>query len=499
MEKIKTIKIHPAIGIARVGNSPGEFFIGPEFPGGGTPPPGGYKDRNYRVKRQAARFRLFGYDRHGKLVKELDATDATIDWSVHLANAKAAWHQFAGLAKNTPPRNAAVANRARLIIDPGPRSVSGLMQSARFDTGSFMGKKVPLGELRTDELGRLLVLGGFGHSDSPVNAPITTFANNDGWHDDVSDGPVTATVRLHGSDKVMHAAGAWVIVGPPKFAPAIDNITTLYDVLLQVAVDKLGYVLPAKPSFTHDVYPILERAMRMKWVSKLSGSAHQTLVAVIPPPGSAKARAAIFQHLRNPSDGSGGDMPMVWSDHYGMQADARDAVRLHTEMGEAENQPVTRIQYRVMEQWQDGDFVSDWSGTPAPEAAISPAGLDRAALEPCVGGAFYPGIEAGWLMRDVYHFQEPFRLSHSGLVAGDITKQMSVPWQSDFNDCQFEDPLAWWPAQRPDDVFPARGNTQLQWTRGIVNSPEDMIAKWHRLGFVVQKGDRYVESRRKGR
>ena len=32
MEKIKTIKIHPAIGIARVGNSPGEFFIGPEFP-----------------------------------------------------------------------------------------------------------------------------------------------------------------------------------------------------------------------------------------------------------------------------------------------------------------------------------------------------------------------------------------------------------------------------------------------------------------------------------
>ena len=102
-------------------------------------------------------------------------------------------------------------------------------------------------------------------------------------------------------------------------------------------------------------------------------------------------------------------------------------------------------------------------------------------------------------MRDVYHFQEPFRLSHSGLAAGDVTKQMSVPWQSDFNDCQLEDPLAWWPAQRPDDVFPARGNAQVPWTRGIVNSPEDMIEKWHRLGFVVQKGDRYVESRRKAR
>ena len=499
MAQIRTIKIHPAIGIARVGNSPDEFFIGPELPGDRTVPAGGYKDRQYRVKRQAARFRLFGHDAHGVLVKELDATDAIITWTVHLANNKAAWHQFRGMATGTPLRNAGVADRTRLSIDPGARSVSGLVQSAHFDTGSFMGTNVPLGEIRTDERGRLLVFGGFGHSESPVNAPITTFANNDGWHDDVSDGPVTATVKLHGSDHVIHASGAWVIVGPPKFAPAIDSIMTLYDVLLQVAADKLGLALPAKPSFTQDIYPILDRATKLKWVSKLSGSAHQTLAAVIPPPGLASVRAAIFQRLRNPADGSGGDMPMVWSDHYGMQADERAAIRQHAAMGEAENQPVTRVQYRVMAQWKDADFVSDWSDPPPPASQITPAGLDRAALEPCVGGAFYPGIEAGWLVRDVYRFQEPFRLSHAGLAAGDITKQMSVPWQSDFNDCQFEDPLAWWPAQRPDDVFPARGNAQLPWTRGIVSSPEDMVAKWHRLGFVVRKGDRYVESKRKAR
>ena len=29
---ITHIKIHPAIGVARVGNSPDEFFIGPERP-----------------------------------------------------------------------------------------------------------------------------------------------------------------------------------------------------------------------------------------------------------------------------------------------------------------------------------------------------------------------------------------------------------------------------------------------------------------------------------
>ncbi|MEO8427646.1 MAG: LodA/GoxA family CTQ-dependent oxidase, partial [Verrucomicrobiota bacterium] len=71
MAAIKTIKIHPAIGIARVGNSPTEFFIGPELPGKHKQPFGGYKDAQGRIKRQAARFRLFGYDSHGKLVKEI--------------------------------------------------------------------------------------------------------------------------------------------------------------------------------------------------------------------------------------------------------------------------------------------------------------------------------------------------------------------------------------------------------------------------------------------
>ena len=498
IKAIKAIKIHPAIGIARVGNCPTEFFVGPEIPGVREMPPGGYKDKSYRVKRQAARFRLFGYDQHGKLVKEIDASDASIHWTVQLANKKAAWHRFEGLNQHTGLRNASVHDRASLGIDPGPRSLTGKRRVALFDTGSFLGVTVPLGEMRTDERGRLLVLGGFGHSASPGNRPITTFANNDGWHDDVSDGPVTATVQLHGTNVTIDAKSAWVIVGPPKFAPAIDSISTLYDVLRQVAVDKLGLPVPPRPSFTHDIYPLLARVTQMKWVSRLSGSAHATLAAVLPPPGPDAVRKAIFQRLRNPADGSGGDMPMIWSDHYGMQSDDRAAPRARAAMDEAENQPITKLQYRMMEQWKNGDFDNDWNGPPVAATEVTPSGLDRAALEACVGGAFYPGIEAGWLMRDVYHFDEPFRLSHAQRAAGDVTKQMSVPWQSDFNDCQFEDPLVWWPAQRPDDVFLAHGTEPVAWTRELINSPEDMIAKWHRLGFVVKRGQRYVETRRKG-
>src|SRR5437660_12638030 len=78
VQLIKTVKIHPAIGIARVGNSPTKFFIGPEKPGVHRRPNGGYRDKQVRIERQAARIRLFGYDKKGRLVQEITANDANI-------------------------------------------------------------------------------------------------------------------------------------------------------------------------------------------------------------------------------------------------------------------------------------------------------------------------------------------------------------------------------------------------------------------------------------
>jgi len=385
--------------------------------------------------------------------------------------------------------------------------VNGPNQRASFDAGTFLGTPVPLGDMHSDRNARLLVLGGFGRSASPTNAALTTFANNDGWHDDVSDGPVTATVKFKSNGATVEAVGAWVIVGAPKFAPQIDNVITLYDTLLQVAVDKLGLKLPAKPSFTKDIYPLLQRAIKMKWVSgmvahpmahadelhpeheehhgEVTGPAHATLSAVIPPPGSASDRAAIFDKLRDPAlpptqPAGESDMPMIHSDFYPVEV----------------NQPLTKVQYGMMKKWKKGNFINDWSNPPAKSRLVTPAGLDRAALESCVGGAFYPGIEASWLLRDTYTYSEPFRLDPTNLRAGDVTKQMAVPWQADFTDCAQEGELAWWPAQRPDDVFPETGGPQVPWTRNIVNSMSDMVQKWHRLGFVVKKGRKFVETER---
>src|SRR5262245_35188876 len=86
--------IHPGIGVARVGDSADEYFIGPELVDGSSREPGYYRDGAGALKRQAARFRLYGFNAAGQIVRELTADNADIGWTVHLANKKAQWYQF---------------------------------------------------------------------------------------------------------------------------------------------------------------------------------------------------------------------------------------------------------------------------------------------------------------------------------------------------------------------------------------------------------------------
>jgi hypothetical protein len=128
--------IYPSIGVARVGNSPDEWLLGPETPDPLPLPPGAYRDKKGRLKRQAARFRVYGVNAQGRIVRELTGqADAKIAWSVKLANTKSAWYGFqlaldipeAASAPPTVLRNAAIADRERLghhargAHDLGPR------------------------------------------------------------------------------------------------------------------------------------------------------------------------------------------------------------------------------------------------------------------------------------------------------------------------------------------------------------------------------------------
>src|SRR2546422_341225 len=116
MANTKTLEIHPAIGISRVGNSQ-EFFIGPE-PGAAIPTDRRDATADRKLKRQAARFRVYSCERdpNGNLVSfhELTMAEAKITWTVHLANRKATGPAFRKASvPNTDPtfrRNGATGN-----------------------------------------------------------------------------------------------------------------------------------------------------------------------------------------------------------------------------------------------------------------------------------------------------------------------------------------------------------------------------------------------------
>lgn len=488
---IVSAKIHPAIGIARVGNSPDEFFVGPEAPGNPPLPDGGFKDAQGRIKRQAARFRIYGYDADGHVVRELTADDADIAWTVHLANTKASFKQFQShfIPTEAPLRNLNVEDRSLLEIDPKARTIRG--RSTRndefgtpyaFDTGMFFRKLVYLGELRTDAAGRLLVLGGRGDSQ-PTESKyryIRQYVNNDFWHDDVSDGPVTATVTVGG--KTLDVTPAWVIVGPPDFAPFTQNLVTAYDVMREVAIGKGWLPAPATVSFTRDIYPILARGVGYTFVSANSLRGHgiseggdllspDTFKNLSSNDDTAKrARRALFERMRSPNfetaQASYQYMPQLAGD-FGQAATGDPRLWLS----------VTKLQYEALQAWADGKFDADWPagldprrGPAWPPLDAIPAGhqpdaLDRAAVEACVGGAFYPGIEMTYVIRNPDLYAEPFRLDAKTLEPGGMSRWMALPWQADFYECYD----VWWPAQRPDDVVTesAYQDALAVWNSGV--------------------------------
>lgn len=509
-QKIAKIKIHPAIGIARVGNAgfvagvptvpadPSDFFVGPEKPYQTSPPAGGYK-RNGRVRRQAARFRLFGYDADDNLIGEITSEQADITWNVELANKKASFRKFAGLSTDGELRNEFVqgARREKLEIKPGTRSLDGPDKSAVFDGGKFSDfagdtehtvDDICLGQIQTESTGRLLVLGGDGTGGSPLGKDIGSFVNNDGWYDTMADGPVNATVILNGGKEFV-AEGAWVICTPPKFAPALRNVVTLYGVLFDRFVEKEKWLsLPGRPSFRFDIFPFLETAIQLRWLISSAGRIHD-IVSDAFPPADKSTREDIFKRLRHPIESKnfpGMNMPMLFDDRNGWD---RDGSRGLT---------VTKSMYAMLEKWVSGEFENDWDGAPPiPPSEITPEGLDRAALENCSGGGFYPGIEAGWMMRDELKFIEPFRLDTTELSAGDISRQMAVPWQADYLKCsRSRGSIGWWPQQRPDDVFVEGVSSSVAWTREKIRDHQDMVNHWHELGFIVNNGTRFVETER---
>ncbi|RZL85273.1 MAG: hypothetical protein EOP32_00415 [Rhodococcus sp. (in: high G+C Gram-positive bacteria)] len=458
-------KIHPAIGVARVGNSPDGFFIGPEAPGspgvetddaGVEAPLTRYKVGG-QVKRQAARFRVFAYEQDARgnleLVGEVGPR-AHVEWSVDLANRKAA---FAGEVGPAAPRNTDIADRDSLIIRPDQPARITVDQPPQDLSGTLLGQQVYLGEIRTDPAGRLIVLGGRGTSGSvPPGQPLNEFANNDRWYDDVSDGPVTATVTQPGQAPVVVHEPAWVVVAPPDFAPSVDAVVSLYDIAFQAAIDKGAIQAEPVPSFTRHIKPRIERTASLRWVDDWNQWADLSAVdwatLADPAPAAQNARAHMAGRVKTP----------------GLTLFA-----------------LPRFLKTYLDQWVAGDFVSDLDIPPADEPL--PLQLDRAALEHCSGNNFFPGIEGGQNLKDKDIYARPLRLDPTNLgkvYPGCLTEIMALPWQADFYDCESG---VWWPTQRPDHVMTSANAippSKTEWEKPI-NGYQNMVDHVLRLGFIV--------------
>lgn len=574
-------RIHPSIGFSRVGTSD-DYYLAPEtltgLPTGAGEPVGGLpirrgteaepirasdlRDKSQRMKRQAARFRIFIYDapggaetypmgqagsevRIGSRVNVGGAlrTITDIVWSVHMANKKAAWYEspdddgIIAWYKFEPPhpalRNVDSGQGSdpndpqrlrKLIIDPGPRTISGARSGPvkldkrtpasywkpgagvatidypkTFPQDAFAQLYPPgveiietLGELETDEHGRLIVAGGYGRANSfNPNPPAYGFddaVNNDYWFDDTSDGPVTAVLVFDDGSTHEVEGGAWAVCTDPSYAPQILNVVSLWDDIYDSWVRKLGlrpdlwdaskqgFVADYLPAFEDEVRPMFLAAGLQRWVTNLSTlgiSAHARVadIGTATDPASTQLhglgliRKPVDPDKLTPSDPSNPNQIGLDANGVGRgdPDPSGDERRMPLGLGDAGRSllSLTQTQYFYLSRW-------DRSQSKDRRIVLNPGEvLDKAALLSGLGGRFSPGIDMTYIAREpdlyVMDWQRsgtgPFRISRKPLdyasaakapfltlgwtprreqnqvEPGDISKFMALPWHADYNSC----------------------------------------------------------------
>lgn len=505
-----SFSIKPSIGVARLGNSTDQFCLSPDSIGGlpyeadangnQLGPIKNFKDELGRVRRQGQPFKI--YDASNNEITLDSPNVASMEWTVHLANKKAAWYNYSELNgnllygpensyanQNVEFRNANVTNEAdrqALIIDPGPRVLNKACMSAEFDAESKIGDYpvsfpstsvtngspiTTLGTILTDSKGRLVVLGGYGNAGG--NEPLTSYGGSNTWHDDISDGPVYCTVTFNDGTPPANLQ-AWCIVGSPDFAPEIVNISNLSDSMFDVGVRSFDLVPEMcnggvfNPSYManyqRDILPIINRIGRYQWVSNVqSMAAFASNIFDFGDNSNSNLnnRKNYFSYFRPPNDKSvpqenqpqqqlmlenGEDVFPMMPLNSGSNSVSNDIVVKFLSLNET--------QYFLLGQWAAGLFENNSNYTSYPISS-----MDQAAVGNCVGLPMCPGIEVTWSVQNPKIYSSPFVISDQkgaggykttgltpsrdeceggGCEPGDLTKRMACPWQADFFQCTIQ-------------------------------------------------------------
>lgn len=499
LREVVRVAIHPAVGVGRVGNSADAFYFGPEVPG--SIPSGPYKDSSGAMAKQAARFRLYGYDRNGQVVGEITADAADISWTIVVGNAKAAWYgadEPLDLpdSEPTPLRNPAIADRRALAVVSRKRTITNAnARPVALNGGTFGGVPVNFGEIFTDSSGRLIVMPGSGDAIAAPGAPaVVGFADNDGWTDTTCDGPVHAQVRI--GDRVFEAAPARVLCAGPNYGPAVGTgLVTVHDAAFAALVEA-GRLRRPRTHYHRDIAPIFDRLSDTQWVNAgfltRFGAGSLRDWSTVAWQKRLKDRSNAAQPLREAIVAMFRDPdyrtvqpslePQLYGDMIAMPPN-RERPRQWLAF--------TSVQYAHLQSWARGDFtIGSQASDNFSDIAVQkqPAALDRAALDSLMGGAFHPGVEFPWIARIHWIWTDDLRLrnvadrpnvrpfgesltpavatSRKGPLAsigpGDVVKWMGVPWQADAASCRFgyQKPISpvlpgFWPARIPNSVLSA--------------------------------------------
>lgn len=439
-----TFRIYPPIGIARLGNSAQEFFIasesvdslGTEISASGVElPVASFKDGNHAVKRQAARFQILEFNAEHPEGQPFSLPEgANLFWRVRLANIKDAVKRLPG-----PPSKPIIPALDPARLDRSIDSGWSVVQSGggRVELGGrYLKTDVYLGEAWTDDHNRLLVLGGRGKSGSPEGAPIGNepegggFYNNRGWFDDVADGPIAAEIVLKDGSRIA-VEPAWLIVAPPDFAPGVRGVTTLYDVIVDVAAGKGWLSLSSVPNFGAHIRPLIERTRALRWVN----DTHDW-----------SSISADWETLADDSDAAAALRDQVSKEILALESAFRKYV-------------LPEWQRKYLKLWASGRFDRE-----SPAQLSLAEQLTKAPLDGTIGQGFFPGIEAGRLVTEPSIYSTPFdfRFDHSFIQPGWLTAMMALPWQADFLECH----TVWWPTQRPD-LAPQADGSFATWIRPL--------------------------------
>ncbi|NVK72929.1 MAG: hypothetical protein HWE24_05560 [Oceanospirillaceae bacterium] len=518
-----TLSIHPCVGVARLGNAEGNNFVLNPTKIGGLPHEHdenmqptteviNFKDEAGRIRRQGQVFKVF--DESGEELTLQSPNVERIEWTVHLANKKAAWYNFSELngnllygeknsytSRKTQLRNPSVgcdkddAKRQELIIDLGPRTVAGGLAEVEVSIHNIpsdythssypegeMSQGSPrfesLGTLRTDNQGRLIVLGGYGFAGG--NTELEGYGGGNDWYDDISDGSVTCVVTY--KDASQKTTNAWVVVGSPDFAPEIVNISTLNDTFFDVGVrhfnlapdiydmDKYGgFNKEYEANFERDILPIIQRISQYQWVANvqsMSGFFCYHFDYRDSSTANKPNREKYYNYFRKLDNKIIGDydqpqqqlmsdheegnilplMPMNSGSNSVKSANAYDLTDNVVEKFLA----LDATQMFLLKQWAEGKFtVGDGQAFP-----VDP--MDAASIGNCVGLPMCPGIEVTWSLQNPALYENAYKIKHykneayyaenglspgrdecegGGCEPGDLTKRMACPWQADFFNC----------------------------------------------------------------